>query len=460
MDDLPGDEDTEVQASAAAVAAAEAALEAARRRARVAVAKAKSAKGAKANSSRARTLTSHSPERRSPERKHVSPERRNSPERRAGQDAEAPHVRKTLVPEPGLLLKNPVGLHVPGKKNSPPKSRTTSGFSGTKAGGSSSIGLSRTRTPREQRGGLGADDRSHNSDSSGSPDPRLFLTLTPRSESTVATTATEKSVNWSSDTTFDDQQMQHQRLVIPGEGIYAGAVARRGMRSGYGKMWFVDGLVYEGEWVANQMKGTGKMVYDTGAIYEGEFDFGMRHGTGTLCYTNSDEYVGQWSEDNKEGHGVFTFHSDGGSSYSGQWLAGVMHGHGTYTFADGCQYIGSYVDGRRHGTGVFVNADGSRDHGEWRLGKRVIMSTESLSPLNTTTGGVIKGASASIGAADVGIVVGMQKWLGGFMVDPEINGDSDPSLQPIPIVAAEGRRGKGNGKAKTMRASVHGDANT
>lgn len=167
-------------------------------------------------------------------------------------------------------------------------------------------------------------------------------------------------------------------------------------------MWFVDGLVFEGQWVNNNMHGSGKMVYDTGAVFEGDFVAGMRHGTGTLTYANSDVYVGGWAEDNKEGQGVFTFNSDGGSTYDGQWLAGVMHGSGTYTFADGCRFEGMYMDGRRHGKGVFVNADGSSEPGEWKLGKkvRVRVSPPKKAAVDVEAGADAQNLSAVVAQAE------------------------------------------------------------
>ena len=44
-----------------------------------------------------------------------------------------------------------------------------------------------------------------------------------------------------------------------------------GEGSGFGKLAYGSGAVYEGEWVDNQMQGSGKYTYPDGGSYEGEF---------------------------------------------------------------------------------------------------------------------------------------------------------------------------------------------
>lgn len=387
-------EEVEAEAKAAAenLAAAEAALKAARQRAQVTAARARAAKA----KSRAAKSSSPPDKRQHSEtavhRAGTARQHSEAATQRAGTARHDGHVRRPRAPEPNLLLQQPPGLearvdssgawHPPVKKLAPlrkSKAHTSRARSG--------------RTPRERTGRTPRENQlaQHNEEAGGSSsnlgDPKnegkLFLTLTPRSTDT--TTSTKTTASWrereqamaglSNQTGTNWWEAppppQHKRLVFPGEGIYAGVVVGKGVRDGYGKMWFVDGLVYEGQWVANAMQGSGIMSYETGAVYDGEFDHNVRHGTGTLTYANSDVYSGGWAEDNKEGYGVFTFHSDGGSKYEGQWVAGVMDGQGTYTFADGCKYVGGYQDGRRHGKGIFVNEDGTEDAGEWSHGRRV-----------------------------------------------------------------------------------------
>ena len=151
-----------------------------------------------------------------------------------------------------------------------------------------------------------------------------------------------------------------------GEGTYTGECVdgRLPRREGRGRMCFLDGRVYEGEWHSNQMHGRGEMLYASGNRYVGSFRHGMRDGDGTLLYSNGDEYRGGWVQDAKEGLGTFHWAAEN-ESYVGDFRKGAMHGRGVYTFADGSSYKGAYVDGQRQGRGVLRLPDGTWQKGEW-----------------------------------------------------------------------------------------------
>lgn len=167
-----------------------------------------------------------------------------------------------------------------------------------------------------------------------------------------------------------------------------------------GKLWFVAGEVYEGEWHKNEMHGHGKratptklrprrkpvpncnphseslantppcagtMTYPTGAVYKGEFRHDVRHGLGKLTYPNGDMYDGNWMDDNKQGRGIFRWAS--GAAYTGEFSEGVMDGDGSYEFTDGSVFEGQYRDGRRHGRGTFKDATGAIHEGIWKHGE-------------------------------------------------------------------------------------------
>ena len=147
--------------------------------------------------------------------------------------------------------------------------------------------------------------------------------------------------------------------------MYVGAMDSDGKREGIGKLFYSNGDVYEGEWMADERHGTGTMVYHAiGAVFEGCFQHGVRHGYGTLSYANGDSYSGAWEEDTKQGVGRFCW-AQQKSVYEGQFQCGAMHGRGKYTFADGCVYEGEYANGERHGRGVLILPDGTRESGEW-----------------------------------------------------------------------------------------------
>ena len=51
-------------------------------------------------------------------------------------------------------------------------------------------------------------------------------------------------------------------------------------RSGFGKLSYPDGRVFEGEWAQGRVAGRGKLIYANSWTYEGEFHGDMKHGRG------------------------------------------------------------------------------------------------------------------------------------------------------------------------------------
>ena len=140
-----------------------------------------------------------------------------------------------------------------------------------------------------------------------------------------------------------------RRVSFPGEGVYMGECDLSGKRSGSGKMWTLEGSVYEGSWSRDLKEGDGKETcatdahtlhalvvpvhcsryccmyiitvwcgcysYADGATYQGQYRAGQRHGHGTIHYANGDTYEGAWDADNKHGNGTFHW-VDGGQCMS------------------------------------------------------------------------------------------------------------------------------------------------
>jgi hypothetical protein len=49
---------------------------------------------------------------------------------------------------------------------------------------------------------------------------------------------------------------------------------------------------------------------------------------GRFSYYNGDEYFGEWTEDLKNGKGVYKYNN--GDKYEGDWQRGLIHGRGKY----------------------------------------------------------------------------------------------------------------------------------
>ena len=83
------------------------------------------------------------------------------------------------------------------------------------------------------------------------------------------------------------------RLVLPGEGVYYGEANSDSQRHGRGKLWTIDGRLFDGEWTAGAKHGRGVEIYTDRSTYEGEYYDGQRHGHGVLTYANGDQYDGE-----------------------------------------------------------------------------------------------------------------------------------------------------------------------
>ena len=95
------------------------------------------------------------------------------------------------------------------------------------------------------------------------------------------------------------------------------------------------------------MSGYGRLIFASGNIYEGEFLNNQRHGTGTFTELSDKRYEGQF-ENNK------------------------YHGFGRIIGANGVvHYEGQWLEGKKHGQGVVEQPDGTFRRGEWQMNERV-----------------------------------------------------------------------------------------
>jgi hypothetical protein len=91
------------------------------------------------------------------------------------------------------------------------------------------------------------------------------------------------------------------------------------------------------------------------------------HGRGRMVYVNGSVYTGQWKDGKMHGNG--NIHWDDGSSYIGQWKNGKRYGFGIYKWADGSLYAGGWADNNMSGTGIMQYPDGNLYNGLWKEGK-------------------------------------------------------------------------------------------
>src|SRR3990167_8060583 len=148
-------------------------------------------------------------------------------------------------------------------------------------------------------------------------------------------------------------------------------------------MRYIDGTLYEGQWLKGKPHGTGSLLETSQTSFSGEWSEGKKEGKGTLRWANGDSYEGQWSNDQFSGQGRLSFHNGsheyvgqfelgnihgkgvmkwGGNVYEGQWQNNVKQGTGAIVFCNGDKYSGTWAADRFCGTGLF-----ERVHNSWRF---------------------------------------------------------------------------------------------
>jgi len=121
--------------------------------------------------------------------------------------------------------------------------------------------------------------------------------------------------------------------------VYTGNVARvpggkQGLPSGYGKMVFADGSIYDGWWDiingSSYRHGNGRMFYPDGSFKEGEWENGklvkcIEEGKATTPSSTSSSKA-EIMPPNFTGKGKFT--DEYGTLYEGDFVNGELHGKG------------------------------------------------------------------------------------------------------------------------------------
>jgi hypothetical protein len=155
----------------------------------------------------------------------------------------------------------------------------------------------------------------------------------------------------------------------------------RDLREGLGKMQYVNGDEYIGNWYRNRRHDRGTMKYINGDVfvgqwsddivngvmtysnnggqYDGDFNdnwyenrydddfehYSFREGDGIMTYSNGDKYNGNWRNDKREGLGDMTYTN--GDKYNGEWVEDKREGEGSMTYGDGTpSYTGIWINDR------------------------------------------------------------------------------------------------------------------
>ena len=96
---------------------------------------------------------------------------------------------------------------------------------------------------------------------------------------------------------------------------------------------YIKGIIYEGNFKNDNL--IGKIIYINPKeyFYEGDMLNNKRNGMGKILYINGDEYIGEWKNNKKEGNGTMLFNNN--DIYIGKWNNDKIEGEGLYQFNDG-----------------------------------------------------------------------------------------------------------------------------
>ena len=205
--------------------------------------------------------------------------------------------------------------------------------------------------------------------------------------------------------TGDIMKNKHGKPIKHGKGkiifVYGGSYDgdwKNNEANGYGIQTFYSGETYEGEFVDDMPEGYG--VYKSNSpphTYRGHFAKGIKHGTGfltTTCLTESGRVFGHGTvfgdfendqfvkgtgkrcenvdnlfengdyENGKLIKGIVIWPQ--GNSFEGIYDKKGNPAKGTFKWANGAKYEGEYENGRRSGFGVYTSTDGSVYEGHYK----------------------------------------------------------------------------------------------
>lgn len=108
-------------------------------------------------------------------------------------------------------------------------------------------------------------------------------------------------------------------------------------------MWYTNGSVYTGDWVAGHREGKGRMEFPNLDVYEGEFRAGLPNGEGSYFYFSSKTTVRGTFKDGHVQRGEII--TSTGVRLETEFRCGTPYGNGVY-HANGMRQEGRHVDPR------------------------------------------------------------------------------------------------------------------
>ena len=162
---------------------------------------------------------------------------------------------------------------------------------------------------------------------------------------------------------WEDGKLIYGRIFFPNENIYEGEVKNSSFM-GKGKLIFNNGDIYIGNFNDGERTGFGKYIFNDGTIYIGEFLNGEFKGHGIMKWEDGVEYEGIFNGIILNGYGKL-INKKTGDSYNGNFDNNYFNKYGIYQFGNIGSYEGEFEFGVKKGKGLYKNKDGLYYEGEW-----------------------------------------------------------------------------------------------
>ena len=161
---------------------------------------------------------------------------------------------------------------------------------------------------------------------------------------------------------WDDGNLVYGRIFYSNDNIYEGEINNSNYH-GKGKLIFNNGEIYEGDFVDGEITGHGIFTFSDGTTYEGELVMGEFKGHGVMKWINGIQFEGDFSGPTLSSYGKLT--GDNGEEYEGDFYNNYYNGKGKYTYSDGSTYEGDFEFGLKNGKGTFNKKDMFTYEGDW-----------------------------------------------------------------------------------------------
>ena len=158
-----------------------------------------------------------------------------------------------------------------------------------------------------------------------------------------------------------------RKIKYPNGDVYIGDAVGlfKPVREGFGTLTNRRGDVYEGEWKDDKRHGQATYTYKNGDVFRGTYRNDSRE-KGRIDFVNGDYYEGEFCSGEYSGDGkLYTKSTD--TTYVGHFSSGYKYGVGTETCAE-YTYKGRFTHGRFHNEGRLDYKNGDFAEGTFKSG--------------------------------------------------------------------------------------------